>query len=194
MEIKKVNIDYNLLCREIEKAGKTKEGFSYELGRSKTFVCSIRKTPCQQENIEKLMCTLLGLKPGSLVKADKPRPVQGSEAKLLENIFKKLAEIQGAIEEQDAKLDTVCKKTNANTLQLERMKDMLMQSAETESDRAEKLLTELLSCGEALAKDIFAQADELCIARKEIMKAKKKLNVDVYTSGYGQQQKVIWRV
>lgn len=194
MEIKKVNIDYDLLCREIEKAGKTKEGFSYELGRSKTFVCSISKTPYQPENIESLMCTLLGLKPKSLVKVDKPKPTQGSEAKLLENIFKKLSEIQGAIEEQDAKIDTVCKKTNANTLQLERIKDLLMQSAETESDRAEKLLTELLSGGEALAKDIFEKADELCIARKEIMKAKKKLDIGVYTTGYGQQQKVIWRV
>ena len=34
MEPKKVTINYALLCKELEKQGKTKEKFSAELGRS----------------------------------------------------------------------------------------------------------------------------------------------------------------
>ena len=37
MEPKKVMINYVLLCKELEKQGKTKEKFSAELGRSKSY-------------------------------------------------------------------------------------------------------------------------------------------------------------
>lgn len=36
MEPKKVTINYALLCKELEKQGKTKEKFSAELGRIQT--------------------------------------------------------------------------------------------------------------------------------------------------------------
>lgn len=45
MEPKKVIINYALLCKELEKQGKTKEKFSAELGRSKSFVCNMAKNP-----------------------------------------------------------------------------------------------------------------------------------------------------
>lgn len=41
MEPKKVTINYALLCKQLEKQGKTKEKFSAELGRSKSFVCNM---------------------------------------------------------------------------------------------------------------------------------------------------------
>ena len=43
MEPKKVTINYALLCKELEKQGKTKEKFSAELGRSKSFVCNMEE-------------------------------------------------------------------------------------------------------------------------------------------------------
>lgn len=49
MEPKKVTINYALLCKELEKQGKTKEKFSAELGRSKSFVYNMAKTRNRQK-------------------------------------------------------------------------------------------------------------------------------------------------
>ena len=191
--IKKVTIDYEKLCEELDRRGKTKQGFSIEIGRGKDYIVSIKHRPEQPENMESLMCTLLGLDAGSLVK--KENPVQkGAEAKVLENIHRKLCEIEGAVSGQTEMLEKIFGKSNANTIQIEKVKDMLISASETESDRAEKLLTDMMGTGEALAQDIFAKADEMCISRKEIMKAKKKLDVIVATTGYGKNQKAVWRI
>lgn len=191
--IKKVTIDYEKLCEELNRKGKTKQVFSIEIGRGKDYIVSIKHRPEQPENMENLMCTLLGLDAGSLVK--KENPVQkGAEAKVLENIHRKLCEIEGAVSGQTEMLEKIFKKSNANTVQIEKVKDMLISASETESDRAEKLLTDMMETGEALAQDIFAKADEMCISRKEIMRAKKKLDVRVSTTGYGHSQKAVWRI
>lgn len=191
--IKKVTIDYEKLCEELNRQGKTKQGFSIEIGRGKDYIVSIKRRPEQPENMESLMCTLLGLDAGTLVK--KENPVQkGAEAKVLENIHRKLCEIEGAVSGQTEMLEKIFGKSNANTIQIEKVKDMLISASETESDRAEKLLTDMMETGEALAQDIFAKADEMRISRKEIMRAKKKLDVRVSTTGYGHSQKAVWRI
>lgn len=188
-----MTIDYEKLCEELNRQGKTKQGFSIEIGRGKDYIVSIKHRPEQPENMESLMCTLLGLDAGSLVK--KENPVQkGAEAKVLENIHRKLCEIEGAVSGQTEMLEKIFGKSNANTIQIEKVKDMLISASETESDRAEKLLTDMMETGEALAQDIFAKADEMCISRKEIMRAKKKLDVRVSTTGYGHSQKAVWRI
>lgn len=191
--IKKVTIDYEKLCEELNRQGKTKQGFSLEIGRGKDYIVSIKHRPEQPENMESLMCTLLGLDAGSLVRNEKAVQ-KGVEAKALENIYRKLCEIEGAVKDQWEILEKIFGKSNANTIQIEKVKDMLISASETESDRAEKLLTDMMGTGEALAQDIFAKADEMCISRKEIMKAKKKLDVIVATTGYGKNQKAVWRI
>lgn len=191
--IKKVTIDYEKLCEELNRQGKTKQGFSIELGRGKNYIVSIKNKPDQPENMENLMCTLLGLDTGSLVRNEKAVQ-KGVEAKALENIYRKLCEIEGAVKDQWEILEKIFGKSNANTIQIEKVKDMLISASEMESDRAEKLLTDMMGTGEALAQDIFAKADEMCISRKEIMKAKKKLDVTVATTGYGKNQKAVWRI
>lgn len=191
--IKKVTIDYEKLCEELNRQGKTKQGFSIELGRGENYIVSIKNKPDQPENMENLMCTLLGLDTGSLVRNEKAVQ-KGVEAKALENIYRKLCEIEGAVKDQWEILEKIFGKSNANTIQIEKVKDMLISASETESDRAEKLLTDMMGTGEALAQDIFAKADEMCISRKEIMKAKKKLDVIVATTGYGKNQKAVWRI
>lgn len=75
MEPKKVTINYALLCKELEKQGKTKKGFSLEMGRSESFVNYLVKNPEQPEAVERIACMLLGLEPGSLVK--EPKRVAG---------------------------------------------------------------------------------------------------------------------
>lgn len=80
MEPKKVTINYALLCKELEKQGKTKEKFSAELGRSKSFVYNMAKNPEQTEDFERTMCLLLGLEPGSLVKEPEKKGMTAAQA------------------------------------------------------------------------------------------------------------------
>ena len=80
MEPKKVTINYALLCKELEKQGKTKEKFSAELGRSKSFVYNMAKNPEQTEDFERTMCLLLGLEPGSLVKQPEKKGMTAAQA------------------------------------------------------------------------------------------------------------------
>lgn len=56
--IKKVTIDYEKLCEELNRQGKTKQGFSLEIGRGKDYIVSIKHRPEQPENMESLMCRL----------------------------------------------------------------------------------------------------------------------------------------
>mgnify|MGYP003272506617 CR=1 FL=1 len=46
--IKKVTIDYEKLCEELNRQGKTKQGFSIEIGRGKDYIVSIKHRPEQQ--------------------------------------------------------------------------------------------------------------------------------------------------
>ena len=71
--IKKVTIDYEKLCEELNRQGKTKQGFSIELGRGKNYIVSIKNKPDQPENMENLMCTLLGLDTCLLYTSPSPR-------------------------------------------------------------------------------------------------------------------------
>lgn len=130
---KKVKLDYQLLCQKIKESGKTLEEFSYELGRSKTYVYGLRKNTEQPESIEKLMCILLGLEPGSLVDAG------GNvlEVKALENIFKmvhetdrkinEVAKLLKAVIENTEELEVMKRKISANTVQLEKIKESMLE-------------------------------------------------------------------
>ncbi|MCB7306157.1 hypothetical protein NE683_12200 [Bariatricus massiliensis] len=130
---KKVKLDYQLLCRKIKESGKTQEEFSYELGRSKSYVYSLKKSIEQPESMEKLMCLLLGLEPGSLIDTGG----SNGEVKALENIFKmahetdrKISEVYKllkAIIENTEELEVMKRKISANTVQLEKIKESMLE-------------------------------------------------------------------
>lgn len=131
MEPKKVTINYALLCKELEKQGKTKEKFSAELGRSKSFVCNMAKNPEQTEDFERTMCLLLGLKPGSLVKEPEKKGMTAAQA--LTVIRDEILENRRIMQEN---FEKIWNKLNTNTVQLEKdqrqgqrdVKDRLRQS------------------------------------------------------------------
>lgn len=66
--MEKVTIDYNRLCLELEKQGKTKADLSRDMTKNKNFVGLMEKNPDQPAEVERLMCLLLGLEQGSLIK------------------------------------------------------------------------------------------------------------------------------
>lgn len=68
--MEKVTIDYNRLCLELEKQGKTKADLSRDMTKNKNFVGLMEKNPDQPAEVERLMCLLLGLEQGSLIKQE----------------------------------------------------------------------------------------------------------------------------
>lgn len=90
--MKKVTIDYDRLCLEIKKAGKTKEGFSEELLKNKNYIYNLKKSPTQPETVVNLMCTLLGIAPETVIQ----KPMENTstpESAILKNIYTKVCEV-----------------------------------------------------------------------------------------------------
>lgn len=206
----RVTIDYEKLCKEIKSAGKTKEGFALELTKHKNFIYNLKKSPVQTEYMVNLMCTLLRIEPAAIIQQPEEHDSTVDSA-ALSNIYKKVCEVAAGMNQTDVaeliereitkplseiseNIELIARKVKANTTQLERIKDSISTSMQTEEQRAEKFLSEILSGGEAEAEEIFKTADELCIKRSELMKAKKKLEVEIFPKGYGANKKVLWRV
>lgn len=118
--MEKVTIDYNRLCLELEKQGKTKADLSRDMTKNKNFVGLMEKNPDQPAEVERLMCLLLGLEQGSLIKQEEATGSQG-EIKILENLHKEMREIHQAIIEYGELIEKIWSKVHANTLQLEKV-------------------------------------------------------------------------
>lgn len=113
--MEKVTIDYNRLCLELEKQGKTKADLSRDMTKNKNFVGLMEKNPDQPAEVERLMCLLLGLEQGSLIKQEEATGSQG-EIKILENLRKEMREIHQAIIEYGELIEKIWSKVHANTL------------------------------------------------------------------------------
>ena len=86
--MEKVTIDFERLCLELEKQGKTKADLSRDMAKNKNFVGLMEKNPDQPAEVERLMCLLLGLEQGSLIKREVSTGIPG-EIRILENLHKK---------------------------------------------------------------------------------------------------------
>ena len=148
--MEKVTIDYNRLCLELEKQGKTKADLSRDMTKNKNFVGLMEKNPDQPAEVERLMCLLLGLEQGSLIKQEEATGSQG-EIKILENLHKEMREIHQAIIEYGELIEKIWSKVHANTLQLEKVKEDVKECAQvlkmTDYDKAVRFLKETLAGG-----------------------------------------------
>lgn len=189
-KIDKVKIDYDKLCGELKKQGKTKCAFSLEMGRCKTFVSCLKKNPDQPEAVEKIMCMLLGLEEGSLIVA-KDVPKQ-TDATVLTNIHKQIVAERKLLEEAAENIEKIWNKVNANTLQLERIKECVKGFEKSGYEKAIEFLKNALSDGKANSEEIMMRSDAAGIKRADLMKAKRDIGVDSSTTGYGKNQKTWW--
>ena len=98
--MEKVTIDYKRLCLELEKQGKTKADLSRDMAKNKNFVGLMEKNPDQPAEVERLMCLLLGLEQGSLIKQETPVGSPG-DIKVLGNLYKEMREVHQAVFEAD---------------------------------------------------------------------------------------------
>ena len=187
--VKKVTIDYDVLNDYIKSRGKAKEEFSTELGRGKTYISDMRKRPEINDSMERLMCVLLDIEPGSLVKKEN---VSGAEVKMFENLFKKMCELEEIIVVQGEMMEKLIGKANANTVQLEKIKDRLKYCTKSDYENACDFLRDILSDGRVIGDEVLLKSDANGIKRADLMKAKRELNVDQATTGYGKNQKTWW--
>lgn len=189
-KIDKVKIDYEKLCEELKKQGKTRGEFSLEMTKDKGFVGRMEKNPNQPKTIEKFMCMLLGLEEGSLI-ASEEVPDQ-TDTKVLTNIHKQIVADRKLLEEAAENIEKIWNKVNANTLQLERIKECVKGFEKSGYEKAIEFLKNALSDGKANSEEIMMRSDAAGIKRADLMKAKRDIGVDSSTTGYGKNQKTWW--
>ena len=187
MEPKKVTINYALLCKELEKQGKTKKGFSLEMGRSESFVNYIANNPDQPEAVERIMCLLLGLEPGSLVKEPEKKGMTAAQA--LTVIRDEILENRRIMQEN---FEKIWNKLNTNTVQLEKIKDKVNTMSKTDYDKAVEWLKDKMAGGRYDGAKLLVESDAAGIKRSDVMKAKAELGVRIQTTGYGKNVKAWW--
>lgn len=185
----RVEIDTEKLILMIQAKGMTMEQFGYCIGRSRNYIGSLRKNNVVPEAVRDLICEKLEIEPEKLASV---HDMNIGEAKILENIFAELQKIKAQITELTEIQQATYSKLQANTVQTARIKDMLEKIRETEYDRAESFLRESLKGGQVNAMELMQNADDNGIKRSELMKAKAKLSVRIYVSGYGKNQKSWW--
>ena len=193
--MEKVTIDYGRLCLELEKQGKTKADLSRDMAKNKNFVGLMAKNPDQPAEVERLMCLLLGLEQGSLIKQEDKTGSQG-EIRILENLHKEMREIHQAVAEYGELLEKIWSKVHANTLQLEKVTDDVKECVQvlgmTDYDKAVRFLKDSLSGGRIDGAEVLRMADAAGIKRADLNKAKRDLHVDTAATGYGKAQKTWW--
>ena len=187
MEPKKVTINYALLCKQLEKRGKTKKGFSLEMGRSESFVNYIANNPDQPEAVERIMCLLLGLEPGSLVKEPEKKGMTAAQA--LTVIRDEILENRRIMQEN---FEKIWNKLNTNTVQLEKIKDKVNTMSKTDYDKALEWLKDKMEGGRYDGAKLLMESDAAGIKRSDVMKAKAELGVRIQTTGYGKNVKAWW--
>lgn len=187
MKPKKVTINYALLCKQLEKQGKTKKGFSLEMGRSESFVNYIADNPDQPEAVERIMCLLLGLEPGSLVKEPEKKGMTAAQA--LTVIRDEILENRRIMQEN---FEKIWNKMNTNTVQLEKIKDKVNMMSKTDYDKALEWLQDKMEGGCYDGAKLLMESEAAGIKRSDIMKAKAELGVRIQTTGYGKNVKAWW--
>lgn len=187
MEPKKVTINYALLCKQLEKQGKTKKGFSLEMGRSESFVNYIANNPDQPEAVERIMCLLLGLEPGSLVKEPEKKGMTAAQA--LTVIRDEILENRRIMQEN---FEKIWNKMNTNTVQLEKIKDKVNEVSKTDYDKAVEWLKDKMAGGRYDGAKLLMESDAAGIKRSDVMKARNELKIKIQTTGYGKNAKAWW--
>lgn len=87
LELNRVEIDVDKLILIIQAKGMTMEKFGYSIGRSRNYICSLRKNNMVPEPVRDLICEKLEIDPERI---EKTQITSGGEVKILENIFKEL--------------------------------------------------------------------------------------------------------
>lgn len=202
-----------------EKTKLTQTEFAAEIGRSKKYISNMHGKTSIPDYVFNIICKRLEVEPDYLIwkessqngsdnsmgtamvaaisnLADKLQLVfeQNKQTqKMIESLERSIGKILKHSEEIKETQDTVLRKANANTVQLERLKESMLSMSETEYDRAKQFLQDVLSEeGRIEGTVLLTKADAACIKRSELMKARKDMNIQIKTVGYGKNQNAWW--
>ena len=201
-----VVIDTDKLYSELAAQNKTKSGFSLEIGRGKSYIENLKRSPIIPEGMERVISIMLGKEAGFFIERQEgPRQddISGKEAQILVNITIRLKELSektdmilAKLSDMDERDEKVYSKVHANTLQIESIKDSVKdikgELKLTDYDKAVRFLRETLSGGRMIGEEVIRKADAAGIKRADLNKAKRDLRVDTSTTGYGKSQKTWW--
>ena len=122
------------------------------------------------------------------------QPVREPETgmKVFDNIFRECKKIQESMEQIMEQQESIMRKVNANSIQLEKIKESMAAMAKTDLDIAMDFLKNILSGGRMEGANVILEAESQGIKRSDLIKAKKELCVQVETQGYAKNQKSYW--
>lgn len=205
---KTIEIDHDKLCRYIrDTLHMTLIDFSYSIGKSKSYISGLARNPKVPGAAYSLICEKCRV-PFSYFEAVPREKVRRPQEQTSVNpelllMLKSLSDSMTAMERRMSAMDAVIdamsgevskvlRKCSTNTLQLERVRDALDKLSMSDYDRAETYLKASLVDGDRIASDILANAEAEGIKTTELMKAKNRLGIRAYTTGYGKSQKKWW--
>lgn len=205
-----VEIDHDKLCRYIrDTLHMTLIDFSYSIGKSKSYISGLARNPrvpgpaysliCERCRVPFSFFEVVPDKQMEPLKVENQPAVNPELLLMLKSLSdsmiameKRLRAMDTAIETMGGEISKVLRKCSTNTLQLERVRDALDKLSMSDYDRAETYLKASLADGDRIASDILANAENEGIKTAELMKAKNRLGIRAYTTGYGKSQKKWW--
>lgn len=153
-----------------------------------------------------LICYILGVEQGTFVKLEKNENVEQGESKILQNIYREILELRAEIalthKKEDRILEEIASlnepidkllvKANANTIQLEKIKESVKVLGMSGFEKSVRFLEEILKDGKVLESEVQRRGDAEGLSQADINKAKRELGVNVVATGYGKNQKKWW--
>lgn len=218
---KTVTINATLMTEAIKAAGYTQGELSRLIGKNNGYICVALNRGTMPENMEKLICAILGKQPGYFIQAEQNAPVPVVETGNLENAIAELRKdleffrdatavglnnLWNLMQEEKDLLEAAFKKvTDINTTatanngyvkdlrqEIKRLRIDVDGITKTEQQRAMDYIEQCLVNGDARAEDIMEGADARCISRSALNQAKVAMHIRVYDSGQGASKKVYW--
>lgn len=198
--VSKIFLDGEKLKNVLKDKGVSMSMLSEAIGRNNTYLHNVLvRNTAVVPAVEKLICIELELEPGSLVKQE-PKPVNPDAGVIaIEKLNKELDVLkkrQNVILETLEKLleeqEKIYNKLGGHTISLCRVKEMLTELCKSDREKAADFLKTILAGEKVLENDIIRKSQEMGIKQHELMAAKRDLDVQVSTTGYGNAQKKWW--
>ena len=188
-----IKIDYEKLAAEVKARGKTNGWLSMQIAKEKGYITKLQNKPEVPDNVENLICMVLGVEKGTYILPElKEEPKPQGEITVLNNLHKDVKSLLAVMENVASNQEKMWNKLNANTVQLERIKDCVKRFEKSEHEIACDFLKDALADGKANGEEVLMRSDAAGIKRADLMKAKNTIGIDTQTTGYGKNQKTWW--
>lgn len=188
-----VTIDYEKLIAEVKARGKTNGWLSMQIAKEKGYITKLQNKPEIPDNVENLICMVLGVEKGTYILPEpKEEPKPQGEITVLNNLHRDIRLLGADISGVSESLEKIWNKLNANTIQLERIKDYTKVLEKDGHERAVDFLKAALADGKVNGEEVLLRADSAGIKRADLNKAKNTVGVDTSVTGYGKNQKTWW--